>query len=175
MQPVQAARENTSTRRRGAAVRVRGRRGYVAAESQRRAGDERREMARARGAARLAGRRLTSAALSTNERPRRGDVSRLAVANFRGEVDRLVHDYQPRRLVSPSCSLVPSLFLSRTLRSLRLVLLLPRALLLRPSLSHARTHALSLGSQRDFLKSLFQARSRTRGELVEARATAPVF
>jgi len=42
-------------------------------------------MARARRTARLAGRRLTSAALSTNERPHRGDVSRLVVANFRGK------------------------------------------------------------------------------------------
>lgn len=96
-------------------------------------------MARARQATRLAGRRLTSATLSTNERPRRGDVSRLTEANFRGEVDRLVHDCQPRRLVSPSLSLTPFLVSLRLPLSLSPSFLLPRRA--PPSVSLARTYA----------------------------------
>lgn len=110
------------------------------------------------------------------------DVSRLAVANFGDEVDRLVHDCQPRRLVFPLSRdrfFSLSLSLSPLRQSSPLVPALRR---LRPSRSLARTHARTLSlalarvlGARDFLKSLFQARPRTRGELVEARATAPVF
>jgi len=96
------------------------------------------------------------------------DVSRLGVRLTRET--RWTDWYtiaKPQRLVSPSCCVV-SLFLSLTPWC-------ARAILLRPSRSYACTHTVSLGSHCDFLKSLFQARPRTRGELVEARARPPRF
>jgi len=69
--------------------------------------------------------------LSTNERACCDEVSE---ANFRGEVDRLVHDYS-------AATRFPLL-------SLSLSLLLPRAFLLRPSRSRIRTHTLARFSVR---------------------------
>lgn len=126
----------------------------------------------------MAGCRLTSAALSTNRRSRRGDVSRLTVANFRGEVDRLVHDYQPRRLVSPSRSLVPSLSLPPLALSLPLARSLARARArssVRPSRSHAHTHALSRSVLSATSSNLYFRLDRELGANWSKRARPPRF
>lgn len=156
-------------------VRARGGRDYVA-PSQRRAGDQRREMARARRTTRLDGSWLTSAALSTNEGARRGDVSRLAVANLerRGgptgtRLPAVVTRFPP---------LAPSFFsLSLSLSPLlRLFFSLPHARA--PSVavvSLARTPALSLSVLSATSSNLYFRLDRELGANWSKRARPPRF